>query len=496
MRNLLIAALAGVATVFAFAPFGLFPLGIVAPAVLFFLWRDASPRAAFFTGLIFGVALFGVGVSWIYVSMNVYGHMAMPLAGLAVLIFVLILSLYPALVGLVQAYVPARTWVRCCLLIPAVWVLGEWLRGWLFSGFPWLSLGYGQLGGSLAGLAQWFGVYGVSWATATVAGLLAAIATVRGMPQRLGLLGAVAVMWALGWLAGQVSWVVPAGDPLKVAVVQGNVPLSQKWGEDGARSLLEMYSSLSMAETDRDLIVWPEAALPLFIDQLPPEFVDSWTQHPADFATGILERRTEDGVSRVYNSVLVVSDQRSVYRKQHLVPFGEFLPLPFLLSWLIDHLQIPMSDFSAWPDSQQIIQAAGTRLGISICYEDAFVEEVRRTLPAATLLINVSEDAWFGDSFAPHQRLDMAKMRALESGRPMIRAGNTGVSAIIDHTGTILGETPQFTRTVLRGEVQPMQGATPFVRYGSWPVVTLCLVMVVLIGLKGRRATGPSSRGA
>ena len=341
--KLLAAAVTGAATVLAFSPFGLFPLGILGPAVLFALWLDASPRNAFFTGLFYGVGLFGLGVSWVYVSLHVYGHMPVPLAVVTVLIFVLILSVYPAVVGLVQAFIPGGVVVRACLVIPALWTLFEWVRGWLFTGFPWLSLGYGQIDSPLSNIAQWLGAFGVSWAAATTAGMLVALVFVSEYLRRLLLIGALCSLWGVGWLAGQWSWVSPLGSPLSIAIVQGNVALDKKWEPSSKQAILKEYLQLSESERSKHLIVWPEVALPLYLDQLPNEFWDKVIQHPADFVIGTLERRAENGTIHSYNSVLVVSEKHALYRKQHLVPFGEFLPLPFLLNWIIDYLEIPMS---------------------------------------------------------------------------------------------------------------------------------------------------------
>lgn len=478
------AFIAGAATVLTFSPFGYFPFGIAGPALLFYLWLDAPPGRAFLLGLSYGFGLFGFGVSWVYVSMHVYGHMPTPLAGLAVLIFVLLLSLYVAAAGLVQTFFGGGFLVRCALVFPALWTLIEWLRGWLWTGFPWLSLGYGQIETGFSGLAQWLGVYGVSWASATVAGLLAAAAGANAR-CRFQLLAIILVIWAASWAAGHWSWVHPSGKSLRVAVVQGNVPLVDKWEPAQRKDILMQYVNLSAPEVDADLIIWPEAALPFYLDSLPDDFWDVLEEHPADFMFGILERVAKDDAVESFNSVASSSGQkRSVYRKQHLVPFGEFLPLPSLLGWLIDNLEIPMSDFSAWRDPQQTISVAGVEAGVSICYEDAFADEVRQSLPTAALLINVSEDSWFGDSLAPHQRLDMARMRALENGRPMVRAANTGVSSVIAHSGTIIARTEQFVRIVLRAEVQPMQGTTPFSRFGSWPIVTVCIIVLFFAGLR------------
>jgi apolipoprotein N-acyltransferase len=201
----------------------------------------------------------------------------------------------------------------------------------------------------------------------------------------------------------------------------------------------------------------------------------------ADYLIGVVERDKDSG--RYFNSVVSIGPQSGVYRKQHLVPFGEFPPLEPLFSWLMRHLQIPMSDFSAGAPDQPPLFAAGQRIGVSICYEDAFGNEIIRALPQASLLVNVSEDAWFGDSLAPHQRLQMARMRAREAGRPMLRAANSGPSAVIDHRGEVMARSPQFQVHVLEAALQPMQGATPYVRYGNVPIVLSLVLTVAALGL-------------
>jgi apolipoprotein N-acyltransferase len=231
----------------------------------------------------------------------------------------------------------------------------------------------------------------------------------------------------------------------------------------------------------------PEAAVPAYFDQM-GSLVGSLErmarEYDVDFLFGVVERDSDR--RQYFNSVASVGHRPGLYRKQHLVPFGEFLPLKPWLSWLLDYLHIPMSDFSAGPPDQPLLTAAGQKIGVSVCYEDAFGEEVIRNLPEATLLVNVSEDAWFGDSLASPQRLQMARLRALESGRPMLRAANTGPSAIIDHRGDVVAQSPQFQAQVLNGEVQPRQGVTPYVQLGNWPVVLLCLGIVAAGWLRRR----------
>ena len=506
----LAALVAGAVLPLAFAPLELFPLAVLAPAVLFILWSSTTPARAAWRGFLFGLGQFGVGVGWLYIALHEFGDMHPLLALPMLLLFITFLAGYPALLGWLQARwwggsrqtddtdetasnlprSPSAPWWHAVTLLPALWVLLEWVRGWFLTGFPWLDLGYSQIDGPLAGYAPMLGVYGLSAATAISAGLVTQMARDR---QRAGrYLGVLLLLWGGGWAAGQVSWVQPEGKPLRVALVQGNVSLDKKWSSQYRGEIVQRYARLTLEQHDVDVVVWPEAALPATLDELQDGFMQQLQQLAAqrrmDLLIGVLEREVVDGQRTYYNSVLSIGPHPGVYRKHHLVPFGEFLPLHALLRWLPDYLYIPMSDFSPGPAVQPGLQVAGRTAGISICYEDAFGEQVRRSLPAANFLVNVSEDAWYGDSWAPHQHQQMARMRALENGRPMLRATNTGITAIIDHRGVELARAPQFSVSVLHGQIQPMQGVTPYARFGNTPVI-LCalLASVVTLVLTRRR---------
>lgn len=479
---------AGLPLPLAFSPFDLFPLAVVSPALLFLLWRDASPGRAAFRGFVFGLGMFGLGVSWVYVSMHNFGNMPAPLAAFATALFVAGLSAYFALFGWCQArFFRTRATRHLLLILPALWVLFEWLRGWLLTGFPWLDLGYSQVGAPLAGYAPWFGGYGVSYFCALSAGLLAwgAAEPKKFLPYALP---GLALVWTGGWLAGKVEWVQPVNHPVRVALIQGDVPLADKWRPDNRRAIMARYLALSEVAPKSDLIVWPEAAIPAYLDEIDPDYLENLRRISAasktDFLIGVIERGRDR--RHYYNSVIGIGSHPGVYRKHHLVPFGEYPPLQPLFGWLMQSLQIPMSDFSAGPADQPPLSAAGQKIGVSVCYEDAFGEEVIRALPQATLLVNVSEDAWFGDSLAPHQRVQMARMRAIEAGRPMLRAANTGPSVVIDDRGRVIARSPEFQTYVLAAVVQPMQGATPYVRFGNLPVVLLLTAMVAA-GVASRR---------
>ncbi|MFL6713522.1 MAG: apolipoprotein N-acyltransferase [Sulfurifustis sp.] len=480
VRRDLAALLAGVATPFAFAPFDLYPLAVLAPAVLFALWLPASAARAAWRGFLYGVGLFGVGVSWVFVSMHTFGNMPPALATLAVALFVAGLALFPAAAGGLQArFAPLATPTRLALVMPAIWTLLEWIRGWFLTGFPWLNLGYSQTDTPLAGLASWLGVYGMSFAVAVSAGLLAAIWFHRR--RAAWYFAAAVLLWVVADLAGRVEWAQPASASFSVGLVQGNIPLAIKWRPEYREKIVSEYLSLSELAPQARLIVWPEAAVPGYFDLLAPTLVPPLEriarERGTEFLIGAIER---DARGRAYyNSVYAVGSHPGSYRKQHLVPFGEFLPFPAAFRWFIEQLHIPMSDFAVGGAGQTLLYAGGQPLGVSVCYEDAFGEEIVSTLPAARLLVNVSEDSWFGNSLAPHQRLQMARVRALEAGRWMLRAANTGPSAIIDHHGNVVRRSMQFVPYVLTGVVQPMEGATPYVRFGNYPIVVLAMLIAL-----------------
>lgn len=473
-----IVLLAGSGLVLAFAPVGFFPLAIISPAVLYLFWSEATPARSAWLGFVFGIGLFGAGASWVYVSIHEFGFMPAPLAALLVFLFVALLSLFPALAGWFQARaVPAGDY-RILFAMPVFWVLMEWLRGWLMTGFPWLHLGYSQSNSPLMNLAPLIGVYGMSLIVAILAAFLALmIKAIKAKElQRLLLTGGLfAGVFFISLLAAGLQFVTPAGEKVDIALLQGNIPLSEKWKPGASHQIISHYVALSRkVVNDSEVIVWPEGAVP-----------DSW-QHVSSWLGLSLPRR-EDGSSvdyligsidsaaagNYYNAAIKVEASNKkpgvndIYRKQHLVPFGEFLPLKPMLGWLIDFLKIPMSDFSSWQGEQPNIELGGWPVAVGICYEDAFGEELVKTAGDAAFLVNISEDAWFGDSLAPHQRLQMAQVRARESGRYFVRAANTGMTAVINEKGEVTSSLEQFTPGVLVAEVEPMKGITPYVRYGN-----------------------------
>jgi len=479
-RGHALALVAGALLPWAFAPLAIFPLAVISPAILFWLWLDASPRLAFVRGYLFGIGFFAVGVSWVAVSFYRFGGMGVVLSFAATLLFILFLALFPALQGWLS-----RRFFTCLsrgayllLLLPLLWVLLEWVRAWILTGFPWLNLGYSQSDSPLIGLAPVAGVYAVSWAVALSAALL--LWLLVSPRRRVMALAGLLLLWLLAGALSLVEWSTDQGRPMTASMIQGNVPQNLKWRPEQRAPTIDLYTRLSRQRWDRDVVIWPETALPAYFHQA-QSFLQGLAREAhenggAQLVVGLPMLAAND-TEHYYNAVVRVGrgeaydDASQFYRKSHLVPFGEYIPLKSVLGRLLDILHVPMADFSRGSIDQPLLSVAKHRVGVSICYEDAFGEEVIRGLPQASFLINVSNDAWFGDSLAPHQHLQMARLRSIETARPMLRATNNGISAIIDHRGQVLAVSPQFKVAVLDGVIQPRQGATPYVRMGNWPVI-------------------------
>lgn len=489
------AFLAGAIAVFGFAPFDIFPLPVLALSVLFWLWSRAErPAQAAWLGFVFGMGLFCTGISWIYVALHEYGYMHPILAATATALFAAVNAALPALAGYLQAKLKSfvvikanRAWVL--LVMPAIWTLAEWLRGLLFTGFPWLSVGYSQVPASpLAGYAALFGVYGVSLAVAASAAMLLVLWNARlGRPGKIAL-AVLVLLWAGGAALRSIEWTQPGGEPLKVSLLQGNIPQDAKFAEDALTNTLETYLRLAQS-SDARLIVMPETALPLLRRDVPESYHASLSDHVrkngGDILIGAFEK--EDG--KYYNSVYSLgSDESQHYRKDHLVPFGEFIPLRSVFGWVINEvLDIPMGDLTSGGATQTPLNVAGQKVAVNICYEDAFGEEIIRALPQATLLVNVTNDAWYGDSYAAMQHNQLSQMRALETGRMMLRATNTGVTSVIGVDGRIQAMLPQHEEGVLTAEVRGYQGRTPYVVWGNAAMLVLVAVMLGAAWGIGRR---------
>ena len=489
----LLSLAAGLALPLAFAPYGFGVVAPVAVAALYLCWLDASPARALWRGWLFGAGAFGAGVSWIVHSFLIV-QVAPPVAVFLTGGLIALLAFYPGLTGyLVRRFVPASPARVLLAASPAAWVLMEWSRGWLLTGFPWLELGYSQVDGPLGGWFAVLGVHGVSFAVALSGGTLAFLAA-SAERRRWAALALPLVLWSAGGGLGLVAWTQPAGAPLRIALVQGNIPQEEKWRPEMREPTLARYLALSRRHAGADLVVWPETALPALYQSMEP-FARALDTEFAAAGSGLLfgVPWRDDAQDRVFNSLVLLGSERGLYHKRHLVPFGEYLPFrPFFLP-ITRALGVPSPDFSRGSPTP-LPSVAGHPVALSICYEIAFAAEVAASLPEAALLVTVSNDAWFGASIGPHQHLEIARARAMETGRYLARATNTGISALVSPAGEVLARSPQFEVDVIEADVAPMSGATPYVTAGNAPAVGSALVLL-LAAFAGPRLRSRLQRG-
>lgn len=512
----LIALLTGAVSVLAFAPFGYWL--ILAPCialVISVVYHNHTSAQASFTGYFFGLGYFGAGVYWVYYSLHLFGDAIAPLAAIGTFLFVALLAIFPAFFANIAhrlkgntdvadngaagaeiavaeiAVAECRRWSRTLWFLfaaPAAWVFIEWVRSWMFTGFPWLSLGYATLDSPIAGYAPVGGVFLNSLMVALCAGGIGLLGTMlftrslRTAPCVLAV-GLMVIILAAGALLGKVQWTTVAGEPVKVRMVQGNIQQELKFVPNLLQDSLDTYASLSAGSDGKtpDLIIWPESAIPAFFSDV-QGWIDAFVAEANEQGTTVISGGflANDDFTEYYNAIKVLGgNEQQVYTKRHLVPFGEFMPFRSLLSLLARYIMIPMSDLSAGRGPVAPIEVNGIHYGMSICYEDAFGEEMKVQLPLANILINVSNDAWFGDSTAPHQHQEIAAMRALEFQRPMLRVTNTGISSMISGSGKVMVRGPQNEEVAMDVEVVPRAGSTPFVIVGNWLAVSLALLIML-----------------
>ena len=470
---------AGALLPFGLAPYDLWPLTLVSAAGLYWVLTRSGARPLR-DGWLFGLGKYGLGASWIYVSIHEYGDAAPPLAAFLVAVFVAGMALFPAAAAwLFVRFRPAHATVSA-IWFATVWVLLEWLLTWFLTGFPWLFAGYAMLDTPLEALAPVGGVLLVSFSAVLTAACLVSWRkwtswTVAALP------------WIAAWLIAGVAW-TESGEPRRVALVQGDIPQDIKWQPD-AGMIFERYASLSAPFWDRDLVVWSEAVFYAGTADSRAFLSAMSARAQGALVLGVATREEASGGARYYNAALATGAGSGTYRKLRLVPFGDYVPFEEALRGLIGFFDLPMSSLSPGGPGQPPLRGAnGIGLGMAICYEIAYPELVREQAKDADALVTLSNDTWFGESIGPLQHMQIARMRALENGRYVLRATNNGVTAIVDEKGRITARLPQFERGVLAGVFRSSTGDTPFARFGSiLVVVPLILFLAAVVG--GRVAT-------
>lgn len=496
----LVALMAGCLLPFAFAPFHYFLLAVFTPALLLSTWEKCSAKRAAWRGWYFGLGLFGVGISWVYISIHTYGNTPALVAGLLTALFIATLALFPAL----QAYVLTRYFPRAnirkyWLAFPSSWVLLEWVRSWFLTGFPWLFLGASQVSSPLHGYIPIIGEYGTSFLVALSAAFMLSLITALSAPTKTRVLGCTPTtlvisssiglifIWLLGASLCPISWTQTRGTSISVSLVQGNIPQQLKWDPAYVQATIDHYYHLTQPYWQQQLIIWPEAAIPLLYADAQPlleQLTQLTQQQHSTLITGI---PVQQGFN-YYNGLIILGKPSQLYYKRHLVPFGEYVPLEQWLRGLIGFFNIPMSSFSPGPEQQTPLRIRQWVIAPFICYEIAYAPLLLNALPQANLIVNISDDAWFGHSFAAAQQLQLGQVRALESGRYALFSSNNGITAIVSPHGSVQARAPAYISTVLTGSVQAMSGSTPFVRLGLGPLLSgLFLLLIIVWGWELKR---------
>lgn len=477
----LFAPAAGIMLALAFAPFDYAYLAFVALAFNFASWEVLTPARAAVRGFLFGLGLFGFGVSWVFVSIRVYGGADLFSSVLITLLFVSVWSLFPALTGYLANKITRGSLCPAnAFIIPCLWILIEYVRGnWFLSGFPWLQIAYSQLTSPLSGYVPIIGVYGTGFIMALATGLALQC---RHNIRLTGInLAIIISLFAAGSLLKHIEWIHPIGKPIQVSLLQGNIPQEQKWAPENRDATLRKYRDLTEKHWDSDIIVWPETSIPAYYLEVKESFLEPLEHDAIERNSDIIVSLPMKGNRQhvKYNSVLVLGKQRSIYNKNHLLPFGEYLPLQPLSGKILDFLNMRLGNFTPGGDDQTLPIAAGYRFAASICYEDAISSETRMKLPDAAFLVNVTNDAWFGQSIEPFQHLQIARMRALETGRYLLRATNTGVTAIVSPMGGIVKQAIPFETAAISGIIEPMGGLTPYTKIGDTSVVLILIALLI-----------------
>lgn len=505
------AAIAGALTAYlSFAPVGWWWFAFIGMGALAYLVREAkTARVGAFVGFMFGIAYFVAGVSWVRISMHEFGGMPLPLAWFSAILFCSYLAIYPMLACAFTAWAKPKSPYFFAFVFACAWAFGEYLRAYLFTGFEWLSIGVSQAPTGITLAIQLFGVFGVSFLIVlftTLAMQFVGIVSAQVLkhpddhdedmgvaPLGLAIVVSVIPVIILA-IVGPLDFESNNAKPTRVSLLQGNIEQSLKWDPARFQSTLDTYEKL-VRDAKGELIILPETAIPTLLHRVPPEYIERLQKIAKEKNANLLIGVPIEEKDRYYNAAISLGiEPEQQYRKVHLVPFGETMPLQGVLGWFYRSLQIPMSNFASGDPLQPLMKLNGQMLGISICYEDAFARDVHRTLPDATLLVNISNDAWFGKSAAAEQHLQLAQMRAIEFARPMVRANNTGVTAVIDAKGRVTDRIPSWQTGILETTVQGAKGYTPYMVWGDLPMLIVWLAGIgIAVGQHLRRGRARAS---
>ncbi|MBL6986643.1 MAG: apolipoprotein N-acyltransferase [Methylobacter sp.] len=474
------ALIAGILLTLSFAPFDYPYFALLALVLLFTSWRHISAKRAALRGYLFGLGAFGSGVSWVYVSMHDFGGAGVLGSSVLTSLFFAFWALFPALAGYLSAKMKGQSRF---IIVPVIWVLIEYFRGyWVLNGFPWLQIAYSQLETPLAGYIPIVGVYGTGFMLALTASVIVEVE--RGKKSWF-LITVLVLLWTVGGLLRIQLWTHEIGRPLRVSMVQGNIAQDQKWRPENKINTLLKYKRMTEQHWDSNIIIWPETAIPAYLDQVKDAFLDPLGNdaklHNTDLIISVPVQ--DRSPTRNYNAVITMGKEEGIYRKTHLLPFGEYLPLQPLSGFVLNMIKIRLGNFTSGAVNQPLLKAGGYPFITLICYEDAFGDLSIQGLPDAAFLVNVTNDGWFGDSIEPHQHMQMARMRAMETGRFLLRSTNTGTTAIVSPNGKIISDAPLFEEIALTGSIIPMGGMTPYARWGDKPVIAA--MIIVLLGLMG-----------
>lgn len=485
----ILALLAGALLPLAFAPLDYYGLAILSPAILLWLWQASKPLSAVILGWLYGLAAFGMGINWVYISIHVYGNTNVFLAGFITCSFIAILACFPSLLGyLLKRYFAQNNSYQNLLAFPALWTLLEWLRSWIFTGFPWLLLAHSQTHAPLRGFIPLFGVLGTTWCVALSSALCVLIFYQKKHLFRYLIL--LITLWSLAALLSLHTWTYPSASPLRVSLIQGNIPQEIKWEPTQVEKSFKLYQALTQALPTQQVIIWPEAAITAIGLQADTylTILDQWAQqnHSA-LITGFPLLANDRW--HAYNALLTLGNGHGLYRKRFLVPFGEYVPWEHWLRGLLDFFDLPMSEFISGPSIQRLPIAANIPFAPFICYEIAYAKAVRSFMPQAQFLVVISNDAWFGHSWALAQHLQIAQFYALATGRYAAVVSNTGLTALVKSDGTLAASLKPFQIGVLQSTLQPYGGSTPWVAIGSDQPWLYLAIFALAIALLRRQRT-------